>query len=69
MTNNKQQTAVEWVHQMSKRYRWSATILRCGMEIQSEQAEAYATYCIKCVWEKWPLMSFEKFIKNEYIES
>jgi hypothetical protein len=82
MTNNKQQTAVEWlVGQLQQTRDWqrvineanqSTTAVRNVIEeakqMENEQSQAYAAFCVRCDREKLPLLEFEDWIKLEESE-
>jgi 1,4-dihydroxy-2-naphthoyl-CoA synthase len=78
MTNNKQQTAVEWyagrqydleglrdVGAISpiEYYEQLTQALQQAKEMQKEQSQAYAAFCVGCDRKKLPLLEFEGWIK------
>ena len=72
MENNKQQTAVEWQHiELSKfingksEFTDAHDILIKAKEMEKEQAQAYAAFCVGCDRKKLPLLEFEGWIKLE----
>jgi hypothetical protein len=72
MTNNKQQTAVEWfIEQLNSKYGGNDFIITHINEIekakqmQKEQSQAYAAFCVGCDRKKLPLLEFEGWIKLE----
>ena len=79
MTNNKQQTAVEWlVCQLQETRDWQRVIneanqsttsvrnvLQQAKEMESRQSQAYAAFCVRCDREKLPLLEFGGWIKLE----
>jgi uncharacterized membrane protein YebE (DUF533 family) len=66
MTNNKQLTAVEWLEQeMLKPNLSMKEILEQAKEMEKEQSQAYAAFCVACDRKKLPLLEFEGWIKLE----
>jgi hypothetical protein len=72
MTNNKQQTAVElFIEQLNSKYGGNDFIITHINEIekakqmQKEQSQAYAAFCVACDRKKLPLLEFEGWIKLE----
>jgi hypothetical protein len=64
MTNNKQQTAVEWLEQeMLKPNLSMKEILEQAKDMQKEQSQAYAEFCVKCDRNKLPLLEFDGWVK------
>jgi acetyl-CoA carboxylase carboxyltransferase component len=72
MSNNKQQTAVEWLIQklINKQngvfdgfpYLSVDEIYDKAKEMEKEQAEKYAEFCVMCDRENLPLLDFESYI-------
>jgi hypothetical protein len=69
MTNNKQQTAVEWlVNQMIENYHLtdeSYYDFNQAKEMESRQSQRYATFCLRCINENLPIIRFKDWIKLE----
>jgi 1,4-dihydroxy-2-naphthoyl-CoA synthase len=78
MSNNKQQTAVEWYagrqHDLEglrdvgaispiEYYEQLTQALQQAKEMQKEQSQAYAAFCVGCDRKKLPLLEFEGWIK------
>ena len=65
MTNNKQQTAVEWL-QLIELER-DLTLADCALakEMESRQSHRYATFCLTCANENLPIIRFKDWIKLE----
>jgi hypothetical protein len=68
MTNNKQQTAVEWLEIEVKKFNTVITkeyiLLLCqqAKEMEKEQSHLYSAFCFKCINEKIPVIKFEDWI-------
>jgi hypothetical protein len=77
-TNNKQQTAVEWLFSetlgitlqlANKRIshrNWELQMVKLyeqAKEMEKEQSHLYAAFCIKCIHEKMPIIKFEDWTK------
>jgi ribosomal protein S19E (S16A) len=73
MTNNKQQTAVEWFAIEMAEYLRSMygdgiiniDILKQAKEMEKERSQAYAAFCVACDRKKLPLLEFDGWIKLE----
>jgi hypothetical protein len=80
MTNNKQQTAVEWLVEQFKEYDFAdvkdtenyiikmqsfvlTEKLEQAKEMQKEQSQAYAAFCVACDRKKLPLLEFDGWVK------
>jgi len=70
MTNNKQQTAVEWQHiELSKflnsksEFTDAHDILIKAKEMEKEQSQAYAAFCVGCDRKELPLLEFDGWVK------
>jgi type IV secretory pathway VirB4 component len=83
MTNNKQQTAVEWQFEQlfnsfekfnNSEYTFDEYLKRNleireqAKEMEKQRSQAYAAFCVKCDREKLPLLEFEDWIKLEESE-
>ena len=75
--SNKQQLAVEWyankIHEIERMlevgaitlvayYEFLAKAINQAKEMEKEQSEKYAAFCIKCFSENLPVASFEEWI-------
>jgi hypothetical protein len=70
MTNNKQQTAVnyllshiwttDWVNYTREQ---KLAIIEHAKEMQKQQSQAYAEFCVTCDRNKLPLLDFESWLK------
>ena len=79
MTNNKQQTVVEWlVRQLQQTRDWQRVIneanqsstsvrnvIEQAKEMNKEQSQAYAAFCVACDRKELPLLEFDGWIKLE----
>ncbi len=65
MTNNKQQTAVEWLWEIEYNRELTVEDWKQAKEMQKEQSQAYAAFCVACDRKKLPLLEFEGWIKLE----
>jgi hypothetical protein len=72
MTNNKQLTAMDVAELAIKLYPFSnsernafITGYNKAKEIEKEQSQAYAAFCVACDRKKLPLLEFEGWIKLE----
>jgi hypothetical protein len=67
MTNNKQQTAVEWfANQLSFTQRAIYNgVIEQAKEMEKERSQAYAAFCVACDRKKLPLLEFDGWIKLE----
>ena len=79
MTNNKQQTAVEWlVGQLQQTRDWQRVIneanqsstyvrnvIEQAKEIENKQSQTYAEFCVTCDRNKLPLLEFDGWVKLE----
>jgi hypothetical protein len=79
MTNNKQQTSVEWfVEQLQKTRDWQRVIneanqssssvrdvVQQAKEMESRQSHRYATFCLRCANENLPIIRFKDWIDLE----
>ena len=69
MSNNKQQTAVEWLVEKMLTQDWytykSLEYIKQSKEMEKEQSQAYAAFCVACDRKKLPLLEFEGWIKLE----
>jgi hypothetical protein len=72
MTNDKQQTAVDAAELAMKLYPFSnsernafITGYNKAKEMEKEQSQAYAAFCVACDRKKLPLLEFEGWIKLE----
>ena len=73
MTNNKQQTAVDIAELAFKLYPFSSDSVRNAFitgynkakEMEKEQSQAYAAFCVACDRKKLPLLEFDGWIKLE----
>ena len=68
MTNNKQQTAVEWLQSIELERDLTLADWKQAKEIESRQSQAYAAFCVRCDREKLPLLEFGGWIKLEGAE-
>lgn len=62
-----EQTAVEWlVQQLSKEWQLEDRDLHLvnqAKEMEEQQSQAYAEFCINCYREDYPILDFESYIK------
>jgi hypothetical protein len=73
MTNNKQQTEIDAAELALKLYPFSGDSVRNAFitgynkakEMEKEQSQAYAAFCVACDRKKLPLLEFEGWIKLE----
>jgi hypothetical protein len=68
MTNNKQQTAVEWFFDNLNNHEVQAEhfkIYQQAKEMNKEQSQAYAAFCVACDRKELPLLEFDGWIKLE----
>jgi hypothetical protein len=80
MTNTKQQTAVEWFANESCQLKVQldnqeisvdeyavayVRLLYKAKEMENEQSQAYAAFCVGCDRKKLPLLEFDGWIKLE----
>jgi hypothetical protein len=73
MTNNKEQTTVDAAELAFKLYPFSSDSVRNAFitgynkakEMEKEQSQAYAAFCVACDRKKLPLLEFEGWIKLE----
>jgi hypothetical protein len=79
MTNTKQQTVVEWlVGQLQQTRDWQRVIneanqsstsvrnvIEQAKEMNKEQSQAYAAFCVACDRKELPLLEFDGWIKLE----
>jgi undecaprenyl pyrophosphate synthase len=79
MTNNKQQTAVEWfIEQLQQTRDWQRVIneanqsstsvrnvIEQAKEMNKEQSQAYAAFCVGCDRKELPLLEFDGWVKLE----
>jgi hypothetical protein len=65
MTNNKQQTAVDWLIEQFYNNEGMLTTKKLlkAKEIESRQLQAYAEFCVTCDRNKLPLLDFESWLK------
>jgi type IV secretory pathway VirB4 component len=78
MSNNKQQTAVEWQFEQlfnsfekfnngeytfDEYLKKNLEIREQAKKMEKEQAQAYAAFCVGCDRKKLPLLEFEGWIK------
>jgi LytS/YehU family sensor histidine kinase len=71
MTNNKQQTAVEWLSEKVLHREWELLtqekkrkILEQAKEMQQEQSQLYATFVLMCVNNNLPPITFNDWVTN-----
>ena len=72
MTNNKQQTAVDIAELAMKLYPFSNSERNAfingynkAKEMEKEQSQAYAAFCVACDRKELPLLEFDGWIKLE----
>jgi undecaprenyl pyrophosphate synthase len=79
MTNTKQQTAVEWfIEQLQQTRDWQRVIneanqsntsvrnvIEQAKEMNKEQSQAYAAFCVACDRKELPLLEFDGWVKLE----
>jgi hypothetical protein len=83
MTNNKQQTAVEWFFEQLTEVDYNCInktflqndnslagyrlrgLLEQAKEINKEQSQAYAAFCVACDRKELPLLEFDGWVKLE----
>jgi hypothetical protein len=73
MTNNKQQTEIDAAELALKLYPFSGDSVRNAFitgynkakEMEKEQSQAYAAFCVACDRKKLPLLEFDGWIKLE----
>ena len=68
------QTAVEWLAKELESYgdpqfceiEWEQldSLIKQAKAIEKEQAQLYATFCLRCINEKLPVIRFEDWIKT-----
>jgi hypothetical protein len=78
MTNNKQQTAVEWQFEQlfnsfekfnNSEYTFDEYLKRNleireqAKEMENQQSQLYATFCLGCINKNLPVIKFEDWIK------
>jgi hypothetical protein len=68
MTNNKQQTAVEWLNEQLQNnvhhtIRIPLDIIQQAKEMENQQSQLYATFCLGCINKNLPVIKFEDWIK------
>jgi hypothetical protein len=71
MSNNKQQTEIDAAELALKLYPFSGDSVRNAFitgynkakEMEKEQSQAYAAFCVACDRKKLPLLEFEGWIK------
>ena len=63
MKNEIKQTAVEWlVEQIIKEKGLVDLDIQAAKEMEKEQSQQYAEFCVKCDRENLPLLDFESYI-------
>jgi hypothetical protein len=67
MSNNKQQTAVEWLVEKMLTQDWytykSLEYIKQAKEMENQQSQLYATFCLGCINKNLPVIKFEDWIK------
>jgi hypothetical protein len=59
------QTAVEWLISQQKHNQFfDIETIEQAKEIEKQQSQQYAEFCVMCDREKLPLLDFESFIKT-----
>jgi hypothetical protein len=69
------QTAVEWLkcviysfgnkHELQMSWSTLDEIIEQAKEMEEQQSQLYATFCLRCINEKLPVIRFEDWIKLE----
>ena len=62
MSNNKQQTAVEWLQSIELERDLTLADWKQAKEMQKQQAEHYATFITNCVINNLPTITFNDWI-------
>jgi collagenase-like PrtC family protease len=74
MTSNKQQTAVDWYDNQLRKVFSNTTeasnfsheeLLQQAKEMENQQSQLYATFCLRCANENLPIIRFKDWIKLE----
>jgi hypothetical protein len=65
MTNNKQQTAVEWLQSIELQRDLTLADWALAKEMESRQSHRYATFCLRCANENLPIIRFKDWIDLE----
>jgi hypothetical protein len=65
MTNNKQQTAVEWLQSIELERDLTLADWALAKEMESRQSHRYATFCLRCANENLPIIRFKDWIDLE----
>jgi HPt (histidine-containing phosphotransfer) domain-containing protein len=72
--NNKQQTAVDWYDNQLRKVFSNKTeasnfsheeLLQQAKEIENQQSQLYATFCLRCANENLPIIRFKDWINLE----
>ena len=63
MTNDKQQTAVEWLWEIAYNRELTVEDWKQAKDMQKEQSQEYAEFCVKCDRNKLPLLEFDGWVK------
>lgn len=63
-----EQTAVEWFADRIKHgglvsKKQFDELLEQAKEMEAQQSQAYATFCINCYMQDYPLVDFESYLK------
>ena len=69
------QTAVEWLkgvidsfgnkHELQMSWSTLDEIIEQAKEMEEQQSQLYATFCLRCINENLPVIRFEDWIKLE----
>ena len=65
MTNNKQQTAVEWLQSIELQRDLTLADWALAKEMENQQSQLYATFCLRCANENLPIIRFKDWIDLE----
>ena len=65
MSNETKQTAVEWLVSQPKHHQlFSIETIEQAKEMEKQQSQQYAEFCVRCDRENLPLLDFESFIET-----
>jgi hypothetical protein len=65
MTNNKQQTAVEWLQSIELERDLTLADWKQAKEMENQQSQLYATFCLICANKNLPIIRFKDWINLE----
>ena len=62
-----EQTAVEWLVSQLNKQGFAQVVtdeeIKQAKEMEAQQSQAYATFCINCYMQDYPLVDFESYLK------